>query len=116
MSSFQHEAVYTLIPGGAKTTTYTGSSFRVDIFNAAVAFLNVVAASGTSPTLNVKLQDSWDGVEWYDTGVAFTQATGVTTERKTISNFGRFIRAVGTIAGTSPSFTFGLNVVFKGNL
>jgi hypothetical protein len=70
------------------------------------------AVSGTSPTLDFKLQDSVDGSSWADTGVAFTQigvssgkATNVPQQREFRVKAGRpWVRLVATTGGTSPSF------------
>lgn len=70
--------------------------------------LVVSAASGTTPTLNLVVQDSIDGATW-NTIATFTQATTTTNEVKRVAGpFGNAIRAVSTIAGTTPSFTFTL--------
>ncbi|SRR5579884_1577416 len=63
--------------------------------------------SGTSPTLDVKLQDSADGSSFADTGVAFTQitATGARQQREFKARKGRgYLRLAATVGGTSPSF------------
>lgn len=63
--------------------------------------------SGTSPTLDVKVQDSADGSSWADTGVAFTQvtATGSRQQRELRVRAGRpYVRVATTVGGTSPSF------------
>lgn len=68
--------------------------------------LAVTAASGTTPSLTVKVQDSIDGTNWNDIAT-FTAATGVTAEVKRVAApIGNTIRAVSTITGTTPSFTF----------
>jgi hypothetical protein len=63
--------------------------------------------SGTSPTLDVKLQDSADGSSWADTGIAFAQvtATGSRQQRELKTKQGRpYVRVAATVGGTSPSF------------
>lgn len=77
------------------------------------AALVVSAASGTTPTLDVVIQHSLDGVNWFNL-ITFTQATGATSEYKAVSEaqgstvtvVGDRLRARYTIGGTSPSFTF----------
>lgn len=106
------KAVFTFRPQAA-TATANGSSVDTKGYNSAAFSLEVGAVSGTSPTLDVKIQESADGsTNWADvSGAAFTQVTaannsqilrveGLGTSRK------RYLRAVATIAGTSPSFTF----------
>lgn len=77
-------------------------------------FLDVTAASGTSPTLDVviKTKDPASG-KWFEL-TSFTQATGIKTEIKSIANgLGSEIAVFYTIGGTSPSFTFSLGAVLK---
>lgn len=98
--------------------TATGQSVAVDLteYDEAVLLLDVTAASGTSPTLDIKLQTSHDGDDWYDLGDAFAQQTGVAKpDALKITNFGSNVRAVWTIGGTTPSFTFSLQLVGKAN-
>lgn len=67
--------------------------------------LDVTAVSGTTPTLDVKLQHSPDGSLWSDLGTAFTQKTAVSREVKTFTQMHGYVRVVWTIGGTTPSFT-----------
>jgi len=86
-------------------------------------YLNVTAGSGTTPTLDVKLQRQEPaGDAWLDiAGAVFVQATGTTTDQLTVyptmtaaandvvrEHIGGAFRAVATIGGTTPSFTFTL--------
>ena len=74
------------------------------------------AGGGTTPTLDVKIQDSTDNSSFTDVvGKTFAQVTTIAS----LQSLGidtravrRYIRAVLTIAGTSP--TFGLAVVVIG--
>lgn len=93
------------------------------IFKGLHLVLDITAASGTSPTLDVKLQRQDPLSEkWVDLpSAAFAQKTGTGTDdltiypgiaetaNRSVSDVlsGRW-RAVATIAGTSPSFTFSL--------
>ena len=97
-----------LFASAARTATVNGSAIELGGRCMARLDLKVTAASGTTPTLNVKVQHSPDGTTWTDVGTAFTQATGATTEHKVVSGLDRFVRGVATIAGTTPSFTFSL--------
>lgn len=85
--------------------------------------LDITAASGTSPTLDVKLQrkDATSG-EWVDLeGGAFAQKTAAGTDdlviypgvaetaNRSVSDVLTYRwRAVATLGGTTPSFTFSL--------
>ena len=73
------------------------------------AALHVIAASGTSPTLDVILQSDDNGSFTSAANrITFTQATGLTSEWKSVAGAitDDFWRANFTIGGTSPSFTF----------
>lgn len=77
------------------------------------AFLRITARGGTNPTLNVKLQDSPDGENWFDIASgAFTEATNVASLRLALQGpFGSFVRAHSTIGGTdTPTFTYELQL------
>lgn len=75
-----------------------------------VFYLDVTAASGTSPTLDVTIQEYDDKTgQWYDV-LSFTQAAAVTKERKVLPATdvlasGAY-RASYVIGGTTPSFDF----------
>lgn len=101
----------------AVTATANGTAVNTAGFNSAVLALEVGAVTGTAPTLDVKVQESVDGsTGWVDvTGATLTQVVasnnsqvlrveGLGTSRK------QYLRAVATIAGTTPSFTFGASI------
>ena len=111
------KALFTFRPN-ALTATANGTAVDALGYNSLAAALEVGTVSGTSPTLDVKLQESdTSGGTYTDiSGAAFTQVTasnnsqilrveGLGTSRK------RFIRAVATIAGTTPSFAFGCELL-----
>jgi len=92
----------------AETTTGNGSAVdNTDpTTNGGAGVLHVTGVSGTTPTLNVKIQHSTDNSVWVDL-ITFTQATAATSERLTVTGtVNRYVRAIHTIAGTSPSFTY----------
>ena len=91
------------------TQTATGDSATAGGFAAArnlIAQLNVTAASGTTPTLDVTIQDTVDGTNW-NTILTFTQkvTTGIQVVRLSTA-FTDQIRVSWVIGGTTPSFTF----------
>lgn len=101
----------TVFPAAARTATTTSGVFVADT-SKLVCHLNVTAVSGTSPSMTVKLQDSSDGTNWVDIpSAAFTAATATGTQRLVVSDVGTMVRAVATITGTTPSFTFDLTAV-----
>jgi hypothetical protein len=90
------------------TTTVTGSA--VDLITGdgrCFAIQQVGTVTGTSPTLAGKFQESADGsTNWNDiSGATFTTVS--TTDNVQAISFDRtlrYVRYIGTVTGTSPSF------------
>ena len=105
--------IQTLSNIAANTATVTGAAVAVAGFTGnLVVIQNVGVVSGTTPTLDGKIQDSVDGsAGWADVaGATFTQVTASNNVQAIAVNADAtrgFIRYVGTIAGTTPSFTSG---------
>ena len=99
----------TLLESAARTATVTGTAVKgLSAARLLVMQLNVSAASGTSPTLDVVVQDTVDGSNW-NTIATFAQATAVTREVIRLTTaFTDQLRVVGTIGGTTPVFIFGV--------
>lgn len=96
----------------ARTSTANGTAVDVQQYIGQMKFiLTSTAGTGTTPTLDVKLQGSADGsTGWADiTGATFTQVTDAADASEAIGvvidGSPRYVRAVATIAGTTPSFT-----------
>ena len=99
---------------GAETTTGAGSAIDVRDMARLVVYLFVTAVTGTSPTLDVVVQDSPDGTTWTNLA-SFTQVTATGEQAaRPVTPFGNYIRVAWTIAGTSPSFTFSCPAVARG--
>lgn len=105
----------TLQASGAQTSSNNGFAVDVGFSRELIVFLNVTAFSGTTPTLDVKIQTSDDGgTTWYDVpSGAFTQKTGTGTQMLAFTAFGDTVRCVSTIGGTNPSFTYAVKAVLK---
>lgn len=100
------------LASAARTTSSESASVAAK--SAVVALhLNVTAASGTSPTLDVSLEWSVNGTDWNTAQPvdSLTQVTGVSAVVKRFDVKGSFLRVKYVIAGTTPSFTFSANVV-----
>jgi hypothetical protein len=103
----------TLAPSAVRTGAFTGAAFNCHEFNQAVLTLDVTAASGTTPSLTVNVQDSADG-ETFATVASFTAKTAVGSERKVFSGLREFIRAQAAApSGTTPSFTWSVSGYLK---
>jgi hypothetical protein len=108
-----------LAAAARRTSTLTGTGIDVLAYEGvALVVLNASAGTGTTPTLDVKLQHSDDNSTYADvTGGAFTQVTdvagsaGVQVKKINVSDLKRYVRVIGTIAGTTPSFDFAVEFV-----
>jgi hypothetical protein len=101
----------------ARTATVTSSGVDLKEYTGNVMIVqDVGTVSGTTPTLDGKIQDSADNSAFADvTGYTFTQVTASTSLQSLnvdTRKVRRYIRYVGTIAGTTPSF--GMDVVAIG--
>lgn len=95
---------------GRLTATTNGTSLDLQGYNGHVmAMLSSQAGTGTSPTLDVKLQDSADNSTFADvTGKTFTQVTSAAASHQEMDvdprSVQRYVRLVATITGTAPVF------------
>lgn len=99
-----------VVAPAAKTTTFTSGSINLQQFiETAKLVLEVGTVSGTTPTLDVKVQDSADNSSFADvTGLAFTQVTASTNSQALLLDtraLRQYIQLVCTIGGTTPSFS-----------
>lgn len=119
--NIMQQNVVELVANAVRTSTLTPSN-GVDIRQydgpAHLILQSSAATAGTNPTLNVKLQHSDTINANFDdvSGVAFAQVTDAadTTQMLTVqtSALRRYVRCVGTIAGTNtPTFGFGVSMV-----
>jgi hypothetical protein len=94
----------------ARTATANGTGVDIQQFQGRVKVIQEIGTvSGTTPTCDCKIQDSEDNSSFADvTGLTFTQVTAqnnlqsIAVDSRKVR---RYIRAVWTIAGTTPSFT-----------
>jgi hypothetical protein len=93
----------------ARTASANSSAYPVGEADVLVLYVSNTATSGSSPTLDVKMQDSPDGgTTWFDiAGAAITQVTSGTSSQIVTATrkFSKTVRVVVTIGGSSPSFT-----------
>lgn len=104
-----------VLPSAARTSSGTSSALcGLGGYDRFAMALVVTAVSGTSPTLDVTWQHSIDGGTTWFTVVAFTQKTTAVNELRVESEvlaataevWGDCMRVSYTIGGTTPSFTF----------
>ena len=113
-------SVLSLLDPADRSATVNGSAADIlDYEGHAAAILQSAAGTGTTPTLDVKLQDSADGsTGWADiTGAAFTQVGNAAASAQVLkfnaSAVKRHIRAVATVGGTTPLFACAVSFVGK---
>ena len=102
---------------GAVTSTATSSAIDFLEYDGYVLLvLDCAAWTGTSPTLDVKITNSdASGGTYTDlSGAAFTQVVDAASMQTLVINKDsaeRYIKIVQTITGSSPSFTFSINLI-----
>lgn len=116
-----------VLASAARTATGNGPDMVNKDASGVVLTLDITAVSGTTPTLDVKVQskDSLTGKYVDIPGAAFSQKNGVLTDQlvvypgvavsanKAVSNvLPRNWRIVYTIGGTTPSFTFAVSAAY----
>ena len=112
----------TLLACDSRTASADGTGFDLEGSNGAegeaiIILSSDAASAGTNPTLDVKLQESSDDSTWSDiSGATFTQVTDAASSQKISINTNdvkRYLRAVGTIGGTSsPAFTYAVELIY----
>lgn len=101
-------ATETPVPSAARTTS--GDTGLLDGYGPTKSIraqLDVTAVAGTSPTLDVVIEDTIDGGTNWNVIGTFAQRTLVAREVLNITGpFSDRLRVRWTIGGTGPSFTF----------
>jgi hypothetical protein len=106
---FTHPAVtgITDVASAAITTTTTTASIANNLGNAFEVVCVFTASSGTTPTYDLRIEESFVGGTNWHTLYEFERFTGTTGVLKSpmLRANGRHIRYVQTLTGTTPSFT-----------
>jgi hypothetical protein len=110
--------VLTLVELGSRSATFNSDALDVLSYGAIGIDMDVQNVSGSSPTLDVVIQHRSDDSLGWTTLYTFAQVTAVAHAFRCIPNTTEFgflkeIRAVCTIGGTTPNFTFAILVVAK---
>ena len=105
------------VASASVTATATSSAIDLKEFDGDVLLvLNCAAGTGSSPTLDIKVQDSDETGGTYGdlSGAAFTQVTDAASLQTLEVNKDeckRFIKIVQTVGGSSPVFVYGLSLI-----
>ena len=106
---YTHPAVTGIVDvaSAAITSTSTGSAIANNLGNAFEVVCVFTAGSGTTPTFDLRIEESFDGGTNWHTLYEFERFTGTTGVIKSpmLRANGRHIRYIQTVGGTSPSFT-----------
>jgi hypothetical protein len=105
----------TVVASAARTTSGNTSAFQgwARLGSAAGSpqqRLTITAASGTTPNLVLTLQDSPDGSSWTTRDTFPAQTTNAQVTRALPSGLDVWQRYAWTITGTTPSFTFNVQI------
>lgn len=104
-----YDALAKLDSARTESATYTATAVNLKAGTprrGLTARLRVTGVSGTSPTSDVKVQDSDDGTTYHDL-VAFPRITAAGVFHRTFETPRPYVRLVNTIGGTNPVFTVG---------
>lgn len=102
----------TLLASGPQTVSGTGATVDLQASSEKARTLlrlqlRISAVSGASVMLTAKVETSPDGSTWEQIG-SFAPTYKASFETKIIAGCERYIRLTWVIAGTTPSFTFGV--------
>jgi hypothetical protein len=93
---------------GAKTATgNSGAAIPCEDYEFVNVFLNVTAVSGTTPSMTVSVEWSFDGTN-FAAAEGVTGFAAITAAKKTAMQFrvvAPYFRLAWTISGTTPSLT-----------
>lgn len=105
-----------LTPAARGTGTHlSGPISAPGVAQDVVLLVHCTAASGTTPTLNVSLEESNDSSSW--SAVSNSGVTQLTAAGNAMSNAvltKQYARVTATVGGTTPSFTFRATVLIVG--
>ena len=105
------------VASASVSATATSSAIDLKDFDGDVLLvLNCAAGTGSSPTLDVKVQDSDETGGTYGdlSGATFTQVTtsaSLQTLEVNKDECKRFIKVVQTVGGSSPVFVYGVSLI-----
>ncbi len=104
---------YSFAESAARTATGT-SDVKEFVGELLAVTLDITAASGTTPSMTVTIEDSPTGTGQWTQLAAFPAQTAAGTNVQRITGAVHdYIRARWTITGTTPSFTFSLRATAR---
>lgn len=108
VNAMDHISLVDVLPVASVSASGNGTGVDLQQYAGQVAvILDAHNVSGTTPTMDVKIQDSADNSSFADAGYAFTQVTTTDSAQKLVINkneLRRYVRVVKTAGGTSPVY------------
>jgi len=106
-------SVMALASSAARTADGESSAFHAGRFAEGLLFIDVTAAAGTAPTLDLDVEagPADDALGFVHTSAPQITAAGKTLVR--LTNVGPWLRLAWRIGGTAPSFTFEAKLALK---
>lgn len=98
----------TLVATGERSASFNTDPYEVGDKGTLRLSLTIGAISGAGAQLQVQLETRASADDTWRTVDAFSVQTATGTARKTFAGLDRFVRAVCSIAGATPSVTFSL--------
>lgn len=102
-----------LASSSARTADGESAAFDVSRFTEALLYIDVTAASGSSPTLDFDVECGPADDEMAFIHTAPAQITGVGKTIVKLVNLGQWLRLSWDIGGAAPSFTFEAKLTLK---
>lgn len=98
------------VASAARTATANGTAFNTSNIDAVVGILTVTTVTGTNPTMDVILQTTTDGTNYYTVDAYVQKTAAATADSKAFGPLGDLSRWKWTIGGTdTPTFTFDIS-------
>lgn len=99
----------TLFESSARTISFNSDAYEVGDRESLRLTHTITALSGTGALAHVQIETRKDSSDTWRVADAFPVATATGTYRKVFKGLDRFVRAVVTIAGSTPSVTSSLS-------
>lgn len=104
---------------GTLTATGSATAFTTTEFDYVGVFINITAHSGSSPTIVVSLETSFDGGTTWFTLASGSSLNSNTSQQIVVSTptyvMGPLCKVSYTLGGGTPSFTLTVDVAARGN-
>jgi len=95
----------TFVASGAKTGAVEGATITVEHYTEIALFFRCTAVSGTSPTMDFKVQMSPDGSNWHTVSSVTQITAAVTLAPVQLTNIGKYMRVYAAAPGGSSTPT-----------